>query len=134
MVWGVAITGVSTVLSQFLFTYALALTLSMISGIQIVSHLPLNKVTIPANAQIVFAELLRIAAFDVYEPADHFNLGISQTMAFNEKFEQLGYQSLNVVENMGSIIFFFSFVVLKILLTFIMLLTGCSAKCCTARG
>ena len=106
--------------------------LSVIHGIQIASHLPLNNVTIPANAQILFTELLRIAAFDIFEPAEHIDLGISETEAYNVRFEQLGYQSMNVVENMGSIIFFLCFVLIKIILTFLIILFGCSTRCCKA--
>ena len=50
--------------------------------------------------------LIWVVSFDIFEPAEHFDLNISETDPFNEKFDWLGYGSKNVIENMGSIVIF----------------------------
>ena len=43
----------------------------MINALQILILLPLLKSSIPANASMVFGQLTKIAAFDIFEIGDY---------------------------------------------------------------
>ena len=67
--------------------------------------MPLNNIILPASCLGLFADLISITSFDIFEPAEHFEfIDITETKPYNAKFEQLGYGSRNIIENMGSII------------------------------
>ena len=64
----------------------------------------------PANTLDFFGFVNEIAAFEFYEGLSddiYRVLDLETTEAFSEKFENLGYQSVLVLNNMGSMIFFF---------------------------
>ena len=65
--------------------------------------MPLNNIALPASCYKLFEDLISIASFDFFEPTEHFDFNITETKPFSPKFEQLGYPSRNILENMGSI-------------------------------
>ena len=86
----------------------------MINGLQLLVHLPLYNVTIPANAMLIFNELQLVVSFDYLEkiyPGYARDLGITQTPSLNSRFERLGYEERNIIANTGSIVFFLAFVI-----------------------
>ena len=70
--------------------------------------LPLTKVTLPANARIFFESIFQIAAFDFYDLNDfwHEKLNIEPTEPFNDNFNELGFESRYMLNNMGTMFFF----------------------------
>jgi hypothetical protein len=70
--------------------------------------LPLCKVILPSNASTFFKSIFQIAAFDFYDMTDIINslLNLQPTKPFNENFEDLGFDSLYFLNNMGTMIFF----------------------------
>ena len=69
------------------------------------------KVQLPANAAIFFKSIFQIAAFDFYDLNDIINslLQIEPTEPFNENFEDIGFESRYIINNMGTMIFFYIF-------------------------
>jgi len=79
---------------------------SSISSLQMIIHLPMYNVTLPANAMIVFENLINIVTFDIISFKEDLGVSLidtSPTLAFNEKFEMLGYDSQNTIDLLGSI-------------------------------
>ena len=96
--------------------------------------MPLNNITLPASCYQLFELLIWVVSFDVFEPADHFDLNISETDPYNDKFDWLGFGSLNIIENMGSILIFILLLIFQSILILIFHLFHVSwdsiASCC----
>jgi len=92
-------------------------------------HLPMYNVTLPANAMIVFENLISVVTFDVVSFKEDFGLTLmnnTSTLAFNENFETLGYGSQNTIDLLGSINLMIIWVLVEILIYF--LLKPCAAN------
>lgn len=90
----VSLTAISNAALENTATFSLQLLWGIINSMQLVTHLPLYRVTIPANAMVLFNELQLIVSFDYLEkiyPGYARDLGISETAAFDGRFERLGY-------------------------------------------
>ena len=97
----------------------------MVNAIQLVVHLPLFNVTIPANAMILFNELQLVVSFDYLDkiyPEYARDMHLTETEPLNVRFERLGYEERNIIANMGSIIFLLAFTFLKTFTTVIIAL------------
>ena len=89
----------------------MAMLFGSIVVIQILAHLPLADIYLPANAHQQFDLMISFVSFDYFQPSEYINFGFSEMPSWSERFEWLGYDSINFVEGMGSIIIFalFSF-------------------------
>lgn len=86
---------------------------------------------LPANAQIMFRELQYVvSAFDYSEDTlfNQLPLGITETDEFNDRFRDLGYESLNIITNMGSILIALFFIIIKLLISLIAALCRCKHR------
>ena len=101
---------------------------SSIILIQILAHLPLADIVLPANALQVFDIMIGIVSFDYFSPTDYVDMGFSEMPAWSPNFEWLGYESVNFVDGMGSILIFAIYQFLFLLLAFG--LAFCKVKCC----
>ena len=70
---------------------------------QIMAHMPLANIILPANSMQAFEIMASIVSFDYFEVFDHWDVGFTPTEPYRVNFEWLGYESLNFLENMGSI-------------------------------
>ena len=77
----------------------------MVSAMQIIVLFPLFNARMPANAGLFFAEMMKIAAFDLIEMGDFLDsmLSLDPKPAVSEKYEALGYESVYFLHNVGSI-------------------------------
>ena len=93
---------------------------------------PLSNVTLPINFSEIMSKIFEIAAFDLVETNDTINqiLQIDDTEAFNENFEKLNLQSFYMLNNLGSLIFFYLTYPALILLYKVLNSFQNSAKCC----
>ena len=67
--------------------------------------MPLFKITLPANAGLFFKQIMQIAAFDIIEinePLDNL-LDLEPTDPINENFEAVGFESIYLLNNMGTL-------------------------------
>jgi len=74
-----------------------------INALQIIAHIPLNSVNFPANCFHLFQFLAEVVSFDLFAPTDYFDFGFTETRPQNQRFDDLGYETTNLYENMGSI-------------------------------
>ena len=70
--------------------------------------MPLFKTTLPVNLTLVFQIIMSIAAFDIIDVTDYINavLLLPHTEPFSTKFEVMGFESLLIIYNMGSVTLF----------------------------
>eukprot|EP00347_Sterkiella_histriomuscorum_P008002 403346742 len=77
----------------------------MINGLQLLTHLPLMNLNMPANLICFYSLINDIASFDLI-PTDSFTDDIMEfdedsDYAFNNSFDFMGYQSVNLITNLG---------------------------------
>ena len=113
-----------------IFNLSLQLLWGGVHALQIISHIPLNNINFPAHALQFFKFLSKIVAFDLFAPADHFYLGFTETPPYSTSFEELGYESANFLENLGSIFLLFILLGLRQLLQPLLFLCCSKIGCC----
>ena len=71
--------------------------------------MPLFKIVIPANADLVFKKLMEISAFELFEIGDTLNylMNLEPTEPFNRNFERVGLESIYLLNNLGTLNFFY---------------------------
>ena len=105
---------------------------SLIS-LQILAHMPLANVKIPPNALELFEVMFTIVSFDFFPLSDFVDFGFSPTEPYTKNFEYLGYETINFIEGMGSIILFIWIGSILILIGFILWLKGISTATITGK-
>ena len=93
---------------------------------------PLTAVTLPINFAQVMGKIFEIAAFDLVETSDTINMLLEtpDTEAFNDNFEKLNLESGYMLNNLGSLIFFYLMYPLLIILYKVVFLFRNCAHCC----
>jgi len=86
----------------------------MVNTYQLILMMPLFKVILPANAGMFFAQLMTIAAFEVFDTKPYLDrlLRLEPTDPINSNFESIGLESIYLLHNMGTLVFAFAFFVL----------------------
>ena len=91
----------------------------MINSLQIVAHLPLINIPLPANVYFTFDLLIQFVSFDFFPIHEYIDMGFTPTDPWSESFSWLDYDSVNFVEGMGSVNIIFAILFGYILLTII---------------
>ena len=67
--------------------------------------LPLFNVSMPGNARDFYAQIMEISSFDYYDFSDlvHEVFRLSPTEPLNAKFIAIGFESVYVLVNIGSL-------------------------------
>ena len=89
---------------NLLISASLNQLLTLINTQQLIVLMPLFKINLPANAGLFFKQIMQIAAFDIVEigePLDKL-LDLEPTDPINENFEAVGFESIYLLNNMGS--------------------------------
>ena len=96
----------------------------MINTQQVIVFLPLFKTTLPVNLTVVFQIIMSIAAFDIIDVTDFINsaLLLPYTGPLSTKFEEMGFESLFIIYNLGSVTLF------ALMILFIMILIHATRK------
>ena len=74
-----------------------------IIAFQIMAHMTLANITLPANSMQAFEIMASVVSFDYFPVFDHWDVGFTPTDPYTINFEWLGYETLNFLEGMGSI-------------------------------
>lgn len=79
--------------------------------------MPLFQISMPSNAGLFFKEIMSIAAFDFYDFSDviHDNFQISPTDPIDTNFETIGFESSYFLINMGTMMLFYMYYILCLL-------------------
>ena len=62
--------------------------------VQILAHLPLTDVQMPANLLEMFQILISIVSFDYFAPFDYVEVKFTELWFWSPNFEWLGYDSV----------------------------------------
>ena len=108
---------ISNLVLAFLFKFSLQELLGMINSLQIVAHLPLNNIPLPANVYFTFDILIQFVSFDFFPLHEYIDMGFTPTDAWSDSFAWLDYDSVNFVEGMGSLNIIFAALILYVLVT-----------------
>jgi len=111
--------------ANFLITFLLAASLNQLLGtintMQIIVMMPLFEVSLPANAGMFFAQLMSIAAFELFDTKPYLDsaLSLAPTEPVNSNFEAAGLESIYLLHNMGTLLMGFTFFVLSAAFSFL---------------
>ena len=90
-------------LQNFFTVGGLSSIFNMLTGLQLIVHLPLINVQFPANAFIVFKELVKLSTYDMV-PAEEiypFFMDLPEREPLNEKFVRSSYGDFYMPMNLG---------------------------------
>ena len=92
---------------NFLLSGAMQFLWDLINSQQIVILLPLFASQIPANAMVMFGAIMQIAAFDAI-PTDpvYEYLELDGKDPINDNFESVGFETILIMHNLGSLALF----------------------------
>ena len=109
--------------------------LSSIKNLQVIVHLTLFKVIIPANASIFYAIIFKIIAFDPIDISEYvidiFEIKDTEASDLSPNFYYLGYGSASVMLNMGSMLLILTLVIGQIPCLSLLFLCPLSTHKCT---
>jgi len=96
--------------------------------------LALFDISLPANAEIFFRQLMSITAFEVFEIGDVVNaiLSLEKTDPVNENYNALGFESVYFINNMGTL--FIVFLIYPVMMLVEYLLRLVAEKCDSVKG
>ena len=109
---------------------AAQLLLESVIMIQILAHLPLAGILLPANAWQAFDLIIGIVSFDYFQPMEYLDIYLTEMPSWSESFEWLGYESINFLEGIGSIILIALALMLRLVLIPICTRLKHSRPCC----
>ena len=89
---------------SFMFKGSVNILFGSVISLQILAHLPLTNISLPANAMECFDIMVKVVSFDYFPIAQIFDFGFTKTEPWSWNFEYLDYESSNFIEVMGSII------------------------------
>ena len=94
----------------------------MINTQQLIVMMPLFKVNMPGNAQNFFNVIFTIASFDIVnlDPTINKALSLNATDPFNDNFGALGFQSIYLLNNLGSLLLAFIFNLLAVFILLVL--------------
>ena len=87
-----------------------------ILAVQILAHLPLTDIQMPANVLQVFQVTIGITSFDYFAPFEYLDADFNETWSWSSSFEWVGYDSVNFLPALGSIVIFYCLQILMIIL------------------
>ena len=94
-----------------------------INALQLIVHLPLINLLYPGHLQKLFDSLISVVTFDfleVFDEEEGIDLQVlpefTMTEPLNKNFDAVGYGSTNTMDNLGSLNFIISFLLLRIII------------------
>lgn len=116
---------------SILMNVSLNALISSIKSLQIITHLLLIPLIVPANAQIFFNYISAIVAFDPVDIQDwvddYFELVQSDEAELASNFVQLGYESSYYLSNLGSLLLIY---VVQVAVILLIIMLHCSPVNC----
>ena len=120
---------VATFLSvSFWSLESLNLIFGSILEFQILAHMPLNDIHLPANSYQYFEMMIKIVSFDYFPIHEYIDFGFLETEAWSENFAWLDYDSINFIEGMGSINLFVWLIMLQAILVLLLFMLKCKIR------
>ena len=96
---------------------------------QLLAHLPLADIVLPANALQWFEIMISVVSFDFFSLTEYFDIGLTETEPWSTNFAWLGYGSVNFIEGMGSILYVGIFLAIKGIVAILLKLSNRKVRC-----
>ena len=122
---------ITQILFKEWFKTSMQLVFGSVIALQILAHLPLANILLPANAMESFDIMVKVVSFDYFPLHEYVEFGFTPTEPWSVSFEYLDYESINFIEGLGSINLCFWLGTLYLI--FIAGLYRCKCQC-TCRG
>lgn len=74
--------------------------------VQILAHVPLTDINLPANLLQTFQIMISFVSFDYFPPFEYIDADFTEVWSWSPNFEFLGYDTVNFLEGLGSIAVF----------------------------
>ena len=120
--FGIGTAVITNFLSNVFISGTLNYLWGMINCLQIIAHFPLINILMPANCQVLFLVVVKIATFDLI-PVDGFMESVEQIfdgkydLNLSDNFAEFGYETTDPVQNLQiNFVFLLSLIVVPILL------------------
>lgn len=96
--------GASNIILNLFLGTTLQYIWGMINCLQLIVNIPLMGIQMPANVVFFYSILINFVTFNIIPTDEMFNktFDFYSTDYYNTKFNELGYGSMNIVENLGS--------------------------------
>ena len=120
---------ISNLILSLIFKNAMSMLLASILIFQLLAHLPLADIVLPANALQWFEIMISIVSFDFFSPTEYFDIGLTETEPWSTNFAWLGYESVNFIEGMGSILLVGIYLALIGIVAILLALSKRKVKC-----
>ena len=106
---GTKVTMVSNLVLNLLLSAALHQLFSMVKSQQLIILMVLFNIQFPANAAVFYNFLMQIASFDLIPMAGIYDylFPVLHSEALNERFKQLGFDTMYFQYNLGSLMLAF---------------------------
>ena len=89
-----------------IFATSMQTLFGSIIALQIIGHLPLQNVQLPATSIQIFDILVQIVSFDYFPLTEVWDFGFTPTEPWSLRFVNLQYETVNFIEGLGSIMIF----------------------------
>jgi len=98
---------VSSLVLNILMAGPLQAIFDVVKSTQILLHLLLINVSIPATTSTFFIQLIALMTYKIFDPSSFFidYLNLEELEPLTDQYDLLGYQSLYVILNLGSVCF-----------------------------
>ena len=86
----------------------------------------------PYGSQVLFQIIAEVVSFDFFAPTDFITINFTETLPFGANYEGLGYDNLNCIENLGSILLIAILLIARQVFTalaYTIAHTSCCCKC-----
>ena len=122
---------ITNLVISLLFSGILNVLIGSIIVIQIMAHMPLADIYMPANAREKYDIMIGVVSFDFFQPTEYIDMGFTEMPFWSEQFDWLGYGTINFIDSMGSIIIFAIFEILYVVIAILIVMCGCrvTTKC-----
>ena len=99
-------TGGVTAINSFFLGASLNLLFGLINMVQLYTHYPLIDIVFPGNIFSILSAFISIASLDLMTDENFFSNTLDYNpqdgmVAYNERFELLGYDTTSIVYNLG---------------------------------
>ena len=120
----------SNVAIRKIFKTSMQSLFGSIIALQIIGHLPLQNVQLPAKSIQIFELVVQIVSFDYFPFTEVWDLGFTPTAPWSEQFVFLEYETVNFIEGLGSIMIFFWLGAIYLIMVLIAKVLNKQSCCC----
>ena len=123
----------SFLLTQIVFQEWFKESIKMIFGqiiaLQILAHLPLANISLPANAKESFDIMVKVMSFDYFALHEYIDFGFTPTEPWSESFKYMNYETINFIEGLGSINVYLWLGTIYLIFILLLRLLKCKCTC-----